>query len=152
MRIPLEPEVYNLIFTEGERDGLWPVDPDKNVQNRRAIYLYNKRSVRLPLLSAFDQPDDITSCPVRPVSTHPLQALSLFNSSFMQEVSHSFAARLEKSCGKDRDCAIDTAWRLALQRAPRKPEIQLAKKFLSSGTLPDFCLAFFNRNEFVYVP
>jgi hypothetical protein len=153
IRIPIEPEVYNLIFTENERDGLWPVNPDKTVQNRRAIYLYNKRSVRLPLLSAFDQPDDITSCPVRPASTHALQALSLFNSDFMQEVSHAFAARLQQACGKDRNCAINTAWRLALSRAPRKPEIRLAKKFLSAGgTLPEFCLALFNRNEFVYVP
>ena len=92
VRIPIEPEVYDLIFTEHERDGLWPVNPDKRVQNRRGIYLYNKRSVRLPLLSAFDQPDAITSCPVRPVSTHALQALSLFNSDFMQDVSRDFAA------------------------------------------------------------
>ena len=70
VRIPIEPEVYDLIFTEHERDGLWPVSPDKTVQDRRSIYLYNKRSVRLPLLTAFDQPDAITSCPVRPVSTH----------------------------------------------------------------------------------
>lgn len=153
VRIPIEPEVYELIFTESERDGLWPVNPDKNVQNRRAIYLYNKRSVRLPLLSAFDQPDDITSCPVRPVSTHALQALSLFNSGFMQEVSRSFATRLESRCGKDRACMIDAAWHLALSRAPRKPEIQLAKKFFAAGGgVQDFCLALFNRNEFVYVP
>jgi hypothetical protein len=153
VKIPIEPEVYDLIFTEFERDGLWPVNPDKNVQNRRGIYLYNKRSVRLPLLSAFDQPDAITSCPVRPVSTHALQALSLFNSSFMQEVSTSFAARLEKSCGKDRACQIDTAWRLALSRPPRADENRLAKGFFKSGgTLPDFCLALFNRNEFIYVP
>jgi hypothetical protein len=153
VRIPIEREVYELIFTESERDGLWPVNSDKNVQNRRAIYLYNKRSVRLPLLSAFDQPDDITSCPVRPVSTHALHALSLFNSSFMQEVSQSFAARLEARCGKDRGCMIDSAWHLALARAPRKPEIQLAKKFFATGGgVQDFCLALFNRNEFVYVP
>jgi hypothetical protein len=153
VKIPIEPEVYDLIFTEGERDGLWPVNPDPKVQHRRAIYLYNKRSVRLPLLSAFDQPDDITSCPVRPVSTHPLQGLSLFNSAFMQDVSQAFAARLEQKCGKDRGCAIDAAWHLALSRAPRKTEVQLARKFLTSGgTLPDFCLAMFNRNEFVYVP
>ena len=87
VRIPIEPEVYDLIFTEHERDGLWPVSRDKTVQNRRGIYLFNKRSVRLPLLTAFDQPDTITSCPVRPVSTHALQALTLFNSDFMQEVS-----------------------------------------------------------------
>jgi len=53
---------------------LWPVSSDKTVQNRRSIYLYNKRSVRLPLLSAYDQPDAITSCPVRGTSTHALQA------------------------------------------------------------------------------
>ncbi len=153
VKIPIEQEVYDLIFTEHERDGLWPVHPDKNVQNRRGIYLYNKRGVRLPLLSAFDQPDAITSCPVRPVSTHALQALSLFNSDFMQTASQDFAQRLEKSCGKNQSCRIDTAWRLALSRPPRKEEIQLANNFFKTGgTLTDFCLALFNRNEFLYVP
>jgi hypothetical protein len=89
---------------------------------------------------------------VRPVSTHALQSLSLFNSSFMQEVAHDFAARLEKSCGQDRRCQIDTAWRLALARPPRAAETRLAGEFLKTGSLPDFCLAIFNRNEFVYVP
>jgi len=145
--------VYDLIFTESERDGLWPVNPDRHVQNRRGLYLINKRSVRLPLLSAFDQPDAITSCPVRPVSTHALQSLSLFNSGFMQEVAHDFAARLEKSCAQDRNCQIDTAWRLALARPPRPAETRLAREFFTTGgSLPDFCLAMFNRNEFVYVP
>jgi hypothetical protein len=153
IRIPIEPEVYDLIFTEGERDGLWPVNPDKHVQNRRGIYLYNKRSVRLPMLTAFDQPDAITACPVRPVSTHALQALALFNSDFMQEVSQAFAARLEKSCSQNRNCQIDSAWKLALARPPRTPEIRLAREFFKSGgTLLDFCLALFNRNEFLYVP
>jgi hypothetical protein len=153
VRIPIEPEVYDLIFTESERDGLWPVNPDRHVQNRRGLYLINKRSVRLPLLSAFDQPDAITSCPVRPVSTHALQALSLFNSSFMQEVAHDFAARLEKTCGKDRNCQIDNAWRMALARPPLPAESKLAREFFQTGgALPEFCLAMFNRNEFVYVP
>jgi hypothetical protein len=153
VRIPIEPAVYDLIFTEYERDGLWPVNPDKNVQNRRAIYLYNKRSVRLPLLAAFDQPDAITSCPVRPVSTHALQALSLMNSGFMQEVSAAFAERLEKTCGRNRSCQIDSAWRLALARPAQTRENRLAQEFFrTGGTLQDFCLALFNRNEFLYVP
>jgi hypothetical protein len=152
VRIPIEPEVYDLIFTEHERDGLWPVSPDKSVQNRRGIYLYNKRQVRLPLMSAFDQPDTITSCPVRPVSTHALQSLSLFNSDFMQQVSGDFARRLEKACGADEACRIDTAWRLALSRAPRVEEVRLAREFFrTGGSLADFCLALFNRNEFLYV-
>src|SRR5262249_48380792 len=106
VRIAIEPEVYDLIFTEYERDGLWPVSPDPRVRNRRGVYLYNKRNVRLPLLAAFDQPDAVTSCPVRPVSTHAQQALTLFNSEFMQEVSRSFAARLETVCGANRSCRI----------------------------------------------
>jgi len=152
--IPIEPEVYNLIFTEHERDGLWPVNPDKSVQNRRSIYLYDKRSVRLPLLTAFDQPDAITSCPVRPVSTHALQALSLLNSEFMQEQSHTFAVRLVKECRKDnRACEVKTAWKLALARTPSPAERALAGKFFArGGNLADMCLALLNRNEFVYVP
>jgi hypothetical protein len=154
VRVPIEPEVYDLIFTEHERDGLWPVNPDKTVQNRRSIYLYNKRGMRLPLLTAFDQPDAITSCPVRPVSTHPLQALSLFNSDFMQEQSRALAERLVKECGKDsRKCEVKTAWKLALARVPTPAEQKLAKKFFSDGgSLSEMSLALFNRNEFVYVP
>jgi hypothetical protein len=151
VRIPIEPEVYDLIFTEHERDGLWPVNPDKSVQNRRSIYLYNKRSVRLPLLTSFDQPDAITSCPVRPVSTHPLQALSLMNSDFMQEQSQVFADRLTKEC-KNPTCAVNTAWMLTLGRTPSPQEQNLAKSFFNGGgSLADMCLALLNRNEFLYV-
>ncbi len=153
VRTPIEPEVYDLIFTEHERDGLWPVNPDKSVQNRRSIYLFNKRGVRLPLLSAFDQPDAITSCPVRPVSTHALQALSLFNSDFMREQSQAFSKRLESECQRNRSCAVAMAWRLALARPPQRAEQDLAKKFFAGGgSLQEMCLALLNRNEFVYVP
>jgi hypothetical protein len=154
VRIPIEPEVYNLIFTEHEPDGLWPVNPDKKVQDRRSIYLYNKRSVRLPLLSAFDQPDAITSCPVRSVSTHALQALSLMNSDFMQEQSEVFAARIQKPCKtRDHNCQVNNAWQLAFSRKPTDAEWTLSKEFLQKGgSLREMCLAILNRNEFVYVP
>ncbi len=152
VRIPIEPEVYDLIFTEHERDGLWPVNPDKTVQDRRSIYLYNKRSVRLPMLTSFDQPDAITSCPVRPVSTHPLQALSLMNSDFMQEQSQAFAARLQKQCKDNHACAVNAAWELTLARKPTPAERKLANGFFKSGgSVEDMCLALLNRNEFVYV-
>jgi len=82
-----------------------------------------------------------------------LQSLSLMNSDFMQEVSRSFASRLETTCGARLDCRIATAWKLALSRSPGAEETRLAKQFFQTGgTLPDFCLALFNRNEFLYVP
>jgi hypothetical protein len=152
VRIPIEPEVYDLLFTEGERDGLWLVDPDPAQHARRSLYLLNKRSVRLPMLAVFDQPDAMTSCPARFASTHALQALTLFNSDFMAEQSKKFASRLERECGKDRGCAVRRAYVLALSRQPRPAEIQLARGFLTGGgLLADFCLAMLNRNEFVYV-
>jgi Protein of unknown function (DUF1553)/Protein of unknown function (DUF1549) len=154
VKIPIEPEVYNLIFTEHERDGLWPVNPDKRVQDRRSIYLYNKRSVRLPMLSSFDQPDAITSCPVRSVSTHALQALSLMNSDFMAEQSKVFADRLQTLCKSGGDsCRINNAWQLAFGRNPTPAEAKLSKQFLANGgSSQEMCLAILNRNEFVYVP
>jgi hypothetical protein len=153
VRVPIEREVYDLIFTEGEPDNLWPLSPDKTQQYRRSIYLLNKRTVRLPMLANFDQPDDMTSCPVRPASTHSLQALSLMNSDFMQEQSQAFARRLEASCRQDRNCAVKLAYSLALARAPRKKEMELARQFFhKDAQLADFCLAMLNRNEFVYVP
>ena len=153
VRVPIEQEVYEQIFTESERDGLWPVTPGEFEQHRRSLYLLNKRTVRLPMMSAFDQPDTMTSCPARPVSTHALQALSLFNSDFMREESDRFAARLERECGRDRGFELRRAYKLALARAPSPAEAKLSRQFFANGgTLADFCLALMNRNEFVYVP
>ncbi|HTM47650.1 MAG TPA: DUF1549 and DUF1553 domain-containing protein [Bryobacteraceae bacterium] len=152
VRVPIEPEVYDLIFTEGERDGLWPVAPESE-QGRRSLYLLNKRSVRLPMMMAFDQPDTMTSCPVRPTSTHALQALTLFNSDFMQQQSARLASRLERECGGSRDCELQRAYKLALARPPQPAEVAMAKRFFrAGGELADFCLALMNRNEFVYIP
>jgi len=109
--------------------------------------------VRLPMMSAFDQPDTMTSCPMRPVSTHALQALSLFNSDFMREESNRFAARLARECGRDSGFQLRRAYKLALARAPKPVEMKFGRQFLAAGgNLADFCLALFNRNEFVYAP
>lgn len=153
IRIPIEQEVYDTIFTEDEPDNLWPVDPDPEQHNRRSLYLLNKRTVRLPLLANFDQPDAMTSCPVRPISTHALQALSLMNSDFAAVQAQRFAARLKRECGLAQDCQVRRAYKLALARLPRPVELRMALDFLSEGgPLEDFALALVNRNEFLYIP
>ncbi|MBL8212992.1 MAG: DUF1549 domain-containing protein [Bryobacterales bacterium] len=154
IKIPIEPEIYDIIFTEGEPDNLWPVNPDPAEHNRRSIYLLNKRTVRLPFLSNFDQPDAMTSCPVRPTSTHALQALSLMNSDFSIQQARRFADRLRADCGnRGQSCHIDRAYRLALARPADSRETDMAVTFFAGGgILDDFALALFNRNEFVYIP
>jgi hypothetical protein len=153
VRVPIEKEIYEVIFTEGEPDNLWPLPVDRSEIYRRSLYLLNKRTVRLPMLANFDQPDEMSSCPQRPVSTHALQALTLMNSDFMQEQSATFAKRLESACGGKAECRVKTAYELALAREPRKEEVAMARGFLrNGGSLGDFCLALLNRTEFVYVP
>jgi Protein of unknown function (DUF1553) len=112
---------------------------------RRTIYILNKRTVRLPLLANFDQPDTISSCPERPSSTHALQGLTLLNSDFIQEQSKAFAKRAAGS--------VDTAYKLALTRLPTPVERRLAEEFFANGgSFEDFCLALLNRNDFIYLP
>jgi hypothetical protein len=181
VRVPLEPAVMELIFTEGEPDNVWNVTPDAREHLRRSVYLFAKRNVRLPIFEAFDRPDTLSSCPVRPVSTFAPQAFILLNGPFMQTQSKAFAARLLRECGADRDRQLLRAYRLALARPPRPREVQLARDFLArqadllrarlrdgrpagvppdipagvdraeAAALADFCLALLNRNEFLYV-
>lgn len=154
VRVPIEKEVYDLIFTESEPDNLWPLDPDKTQQYRRSLYLLNKRTVRLPMMTNFDQPDAMTPCAARGSSTHALQALSLMNSDFMAEQSAAMAARLRRECGTGAACQVRRAYKLALARQPRAAEVRMAQPFLNRGEhdLALFCLALLNRNEFVYFP
>ena len=139
---------------EAEPDNLWPVTPDESQHRKRSLYLLNRRTVRLPMLANFDQPDTMTSCAVRTSSTHALQALSLLNSDFIQAQAAAFAERLESDCGQDRECAVKRGYELTLARAPKDDELDSAVSFLGAADskLADFCLALLNRNEFVYRP
>jgi len=154
VRVPIEREIYDLIFTEGEPDNLWPVTREAGAHTRRSLYLLNKRTVRLPMLANFDQPDAMTSCPTRPNSTHALQALSLMNSEFMQQQAEAFAAQISRECGAaGRDCQIHAAFTRALARKPKPAEVRWTREYLAGGNrLADFCLVMFNRNEFAYLP
>lgn len=174
---PLEPEVYDLIFTEGEPDGLWKVNPDARQHHRRSIYLFSKRNVRLPLLEAFDQPDRLTPCAMRPRSTFAPQALILMNGPIMREQSLKLAIRIMRESPKD---VVNRLYRLALGRPATETELRIARAFLDGQTsilterllarlpvteqhlpsdlaanellaLTDFCLALLNSNEFVYL-
>lgn len=145
VKTPIEQEIYDIIFTEGEPDNLWPLPKDRSEMNRRTVYILNRRTIRLPLLMNFDQPDTMSSCPERPASIHALQGLTLLNSDFMQEQAKAFATRFNGD--------IDRAYDLALGRKPTgKERTQATEFFKKGGTAEDFALAMFNRNDFLYLP
>jgi hypothetical protein len=181
VRVPLEPEVYATIFTEGEPDNLWPVTPDPREHTRRSLYLLHKRNVRLPMLAVFDQPDMMSSCAARGESVHALQSLTLTNSDFMRAQSAAFALRLIDDCRGDRARMLDRLYLLTQGRPPRPAERAATERFLRDQStiirerltrgepvtrLPgtkaavgdaeaaawvDLCLAAFNLNDFMYL-
>ena len=100
----------------------WPVDLDTSEHMRRSVYLYVKRSFRMPLFEAFDMPDTSFSCERRNVTTVAPQALALMNNDFMMEQAQAFAERLIRDHGEDPAKWIDAAWRSAMGRPPSEAE------------------------------
>jgi hypothetical protein len=125
---------------------MWPVSSDPNEYNRRSVYLFVKRSFRLPMLDTFDAPDTAESCPRREVSTVAPQALALMNGEWSYRQAVRFAARLASS--KD---PVGDAWLLALGRPPDASERARAVEYLNRNSLDRLCLMVFNMSEFLYV-
>jgi len=143
-------------------------------QCRRSIYVFVKRSLRVPILEAFDVPTPDAPEPARPQTTISPQALILLNGSFMNQQAGDFASRLQSNLPGDSRAQVRRAYRLAFGRAPDDEEMETAIQYLawqsqqwtgqrqanseaapeedaSSYALKSFCRILFNLNEFVYV-
>jgi cytochrome c553 len=143
-------------LSEEERSGMrdfsqWPVHPDPLEHDRRRVYLQVKRSFRLPMFEAFDQPDAVASCSRRDSSTVAPQALTLMNSEFMTKQAARLADRIRKESGAEQDSWIETGTRIVFGRAPSPAERQRLRAFLTDNDLASLCLLWFNTNEYLYV-
>ena len=120
---------------------------------RRSIYLLQKREVPPYQQGLFDGPIAMTeSCARRQTTTVALQPLYLLNSSFSVERAKALAARVQKLAGDERDAQIAAVVRLALGRVPNAREQAAARRFFErGGTLPAYCQAIMNLNEFLYI-
>jgi hypothetical protein len=137
---------------DGVRDlSQWPVTSDPAEHTRRSVYLFIKRSFRLPMMETFDAPDTSASCPRREASTVATQSLAMMNSEFMNDHATRFAARVRKEAGDQADAQVERAWQVALGRAPDPAEKKRAIEYLGKGDLPKLCLLLLNLSEFVYV-
>jgi hypothetical protein len=109
---------------------------------RRMIYALKLRMEPDAIFAAFDAPDAGQVCPSRPRSTTPLQALNLFNSSFLLEQAEKLAAKAR---------TVSSAYQLAYQRQPSNDELTSAEAFVKQEGLPAFCRALLNSNEFLFL-
>jgi hypothetical protein len=128
---------------------------------RRSVYIHIKRSLVVPILSAFDSADTDFSCPARFTTTQATQALMLLNSDMMNDEAKAFAARLKKEAGDSHESQVRLALRLALSRDPSQDEITRGLTFIQTLktkhkatdeiALNQFALLILNLNEFVYL-
>jgi mono/diheme cytochrome c family protein len=119
--------------------------------NRRTVYRINVNSAKSPLLEALDCPDPSTKTPRRAVTTTPLQALELMNSSFVQRQAAGLATRLSREAGPSLPDRVALAYRLAFSRSPTAMETTRAISFAQEQGLENLCWTLFNASEFLYV-
>lgn len=123
---------------------------------KRSVYIYQQRTLTMPLMQTFDSLVCEESRPRRRASVTPLQALAMYNGSFVNEETEHFAQRVKTTAGNDLAKQIEVAFEIALGREPNRRETdQLRELFQSRETaekgLESVCRVLMNTNEFVYV-
>jgi mono/diheme cytochrome c family protein len=119
--------------------------------NRRSIYRTTLRTGTHPLLDMLDCPDPSVATPRRPVTSTPLQALSLLNSHFMEHYAGKLAERVRAETGDDVGDQVRRAYSIAFVRLPNADEVTFGQNFVKEHSLRQFCLVLLNANEFLYV-
>jgi hypothetical protein len=145
--VPIEPALVKLLYNPAQ----WRPDADPKQYDRRSIYLFVKRNMRLPFLEVFDSPDTLLSCARREQSTHAPQALELMNGEFSNAMARAFAERVAREAGADRGKQVERAFALALGRPPTPVERKAALRYLQDGPLSEFALSLFLVNDFLYL-
>jgi hypothetical protein len=110
----------------------WKADDKPEDRNRRSIYVFARRNLRLPMLESFDLPDMHNSCARRANTTTAPQALLMLNSEFTLGQARYLAGRLlEEFCECEDDAALlRTTYETVYGRPPAEDEIVAANAFI----------------------
>jgi len=84
-------------------------------------------------------------------SNTPLQALNLFNSSFITQQSDLLAKRLRTEAGEAPDAQAAFAFRLFYARPPDAYEQRSSAEMIRTHGLQSFARALYNTSEFLFV-
>jgi hypothetical protein len=118
---------------------------------RRMVYQFRIRQTTDSVFSSFDCPDGGQVMPKRSRSNTPLQALNLFNSSFVLQQSELLAARLQREAGESPESQADRAFALFYNRPPDAWEREQSAAMIKAEGLLSFCRALYNTSEFLFV-
>jgi hypothetical protein len=133
----------------GRTGGLmWEPNEKEEDARRRSVYIFQRRSLPLPMMASLDAIVFSESCDRRNVTTTPLQALSMMNGALVQEEAAHLATKVAREVPDGRDAQIKRLFNLVLNRAPQKDELQYISA--SGRSLESITRVLFNSNEFVY--
>ena len=118
---------------------------------RRMVYLFKIRQEQDAIFGSFDCPDGNQTISRRSRSNTPLQALNLFNSSFVIQQAQYLAKRIERAAPNNRPSQISHAFNLLFSRHPDSFEVEASQEIIESEGLDAFCRALFNSSEFLFV-
>jgi len=146
---PIFPFMSKEILT-GQFRGKWENTPEGPAAWRRGVYVYRRRSLPYPMFDTFDHPDMNVVAGARNVSTVPTQALTLLNNPFVLAQADRLAARVA-SAASGAEAQVTLAYRIALGRAPSRPELAIALEVVAKRSLASLTHVLLNLDEFVYM-
>ena len=132
---------------------------------KRSIYIYQQRTLTMPLMQTFDALVCDESRPRRRTSVTALQALAMANGDFVNEEAEHFAEKISKTTSQSHAKAdareletarITHAFEVALGRLPTSTEMQTLRELLRSSSSPQsgltaVCRVLLNTNEFIHI-
>ena len=128
---------------------MWEPNAKEEDARRRSVYIFQRRSLPLPMMAAFDASVFSESCERRTSTTTPLQALALMNGDLVHDEAAHLARRIAAESGAERVPQINAAFERILSRHPTAEERSRFSDY--GGTLESICRVLLNSNEFLYV-
>ena len=127
-------------------------DVDNPANFRRSVYRWVFRTRPDPFMEVLDSPDASELAATRNVSTTALQALAMWNNSFMVKQSEHLAARVAKEeAGSDLGAQITAAYWRVLCRPPTASETKDLVAYAARHGMANACRLIFNTNEYTFV-
>ena len=123
---------------------------------RRSVYIFQRRAMQVPFLETFDAPVLNASCDRRRNSITSLQALTMYDSDFVNQEVKFLAERLRRETGPDPREQARRAFELIFSRLPKASEFDGALKLMASSQprekgLEALCRVLLNSSEFIYI-
>ena len=129
----------------------FPKESYTPAEYRRMVYLFRIRAAQDGVFGSFDCPDGGSVMAKRSRSNTPLQALNLFNSSFILQQSEILAQRLQREAGTAPEAQVKLAFRLFYGREPDAFELNNSIMMQREHGTVAFARALFNTSEFLFV-